>query len=269
MAEKLPVFAGSIPENYQRYLVPIIFEDYASDLAERVNAPAGAAVLELACGTGVVTRHLRSSLPDTVHLVATDLNPGMLEAAQSTLGGATGVEFQVADATDLPFEDASFDAVVCQFGVMFFPDKSRGFAEAERVLKPGGQLHISVWDSLERNSLSKLAHETMLSLSADDPIMFMALPFSYHDAGEIEETLKAAGFADITFEVQARESRADSANDVVMGLIAGSPLAAELEERSLTDQGRAAIESALISNYGDGEISAPMQAIIFSASKST
>jgi ubiquinone/menaquinone biosynthesis C-methylase UbiE len=182
--------------------------------------------------------------------------------------GTPGIEFQVADGTDLPFEDASFDAVVCQFGVMFFPDKVRGFSEAARVLRPGGQLHFSVWDSLEHNSICKLVHEATLSISPDDPITFMALPFSYCDVSDIKETLEAAGFADIAVDVQSRKSRADSTRDVVMGMVAGSPLAAEFEERGLTDQGRIAIESALISKYGEGEISAPMQAIIFSASKS-
>ncbi len=268
MAEKLPVFAGSIPENYHKYLVPLIFDGYASDLAQQVETPDGGVVLELACGTGVATKHLRSSLASTVRLVATDFNPGMLETAQSSLSDVEGIEFQVADGTDLPFEDASFDAVVCQFGVMFFPDKVRGFSEAAQVLKPGGQLHFSVWDALEHNSICKVVHEATLSLSPDDPITFMALPFSYSDVSNIEETLAAAGFADIAFDVQSRQSRADSTYDVVTGMVAGSPLAAEFEERGLTDQGRTAIESALVSNFGEGEISAPMQAIIFSASKS-
>ena len=118
--------------------MPLLFEDYAADLAQQLAVPSGGAVLELACGTGVVTKHLRSALPASTRLVATDLNPGMLETAQRMLRGVTGIEFQIADGTDLPFDDASFDAVVCQFGVMFFPDKARGFSEAARVLKPSG-----------------------------------------------------------------------------------------------------------------------------------
>lgn len=265
MAESAPVFAGSIPDNYNQYLVPLFFDGYASDLAGKVDVPGGGAVLELACGTGAVTKHLRASLPSTTRLVATDLNPGMLETAQSALSTVEGVEFQVADGTDLPFEDASFDAVVCQFGVMFFPDKAQGFSEAARVLKPGGRLYFSVWDSLEHNSLAKLAHETAMSLSPE--ISFMAMPFDYSDVSTIKATLESTGFRGMEIFVQPRESRAGSPSDAVMGIVAGSPLAAELEARNLMEQGREAVESALKSAYGDGPIAAPMQAIVFVATK--
>ena len=265
MSENAPVFAGSIPGNYHQYLVPLIFEDYAADLAKQIKVPSGGSVLELACGTGVVTKHLRGVLPASTRLVATDLNPGMLETAQRMLSAVKGIEFQIADGTDLPFDDASFDAVVCQFGVMFFPDKSRGFSEAARVLKPGGRLHFNVWDSLEYNAYGKLVHEVMLSLSPD--LTFMAMPFGYCDIRTIRAALEAAGFREIEDSIQFRDSQASSANDIVMGLVAGSPLAAELEARALTAQGREAVKSALIAKYGEGPISAPMQAVVFMAAK--
>jgi SAM-dependent methyltransferase len=267
MTEKAPVFAGSIPGNYQRYLVPLLFDGYASDLAGQVDVPSTGAVLELACGTGAATKHLRASLPNTVRLVATDLNPGMLETAQGALAEIEGIEYQVADGNDLPFEDSTFDAVVCQFGVMFFPDKALGFSEAARVLKPGGRLHFSVWDSLEHNDVCNLIHETASRLCPENPITFMAMPFGYNDVSEIKTTLEAAGFRGMDICVQPRESCANSSKDIVMGAVAGSPLAAELEERSLTEQGQTSIETALKSSYGDGAIAAPMQAIIFAASK--
>ena len=265
MAKNAPVFAGSIPTNYNEYLVPILFDGYGSALARQIEAPSGGAVLELACGTGAVTKHLRSSLSSTVRLVATDLNPGMLEAAQRALSELQGIDFQIADGTDLPFEDATFDAIACQFGVMFFPDKLRGFSEAMRVLKPGGRLHFSVWDSLEHNRYSKVVHETAMSLSRE--LTFMAIPYSYSNVGDIKATLEEAGFRGMEISVQPREMQAGSANHVVMGLVAGSPLAAELEERGLTEQGRTAVESALKSAYGGGAISAPMQAVVFAATK--
>jgi len=265
MAENAPVFAGSIPDNYNKYLVPLFFEGYATDLAEKLDVPNSGAVLELACGTGAVTKCLRSSLPRKTRLVATDLNPGMLQTAQSTLSAVEGIEFQVADGTDLPFEEASFDAVVCQFGVMFFPDKAQGFSEALRVLKPGGLLYFSVWDSLEHNSVSKVVHEAAVSLSPE--VSFMAMPFGYCDVSTIKATLESAGFRGMEISVQPRESRASSPNEVVKGLVDGSPLAAELEARNLTEQGREAVESALKSSFGDGPIEAPMQAIVFVASK--
>ena len=265
MAQSAPVFAGSIPGNYDRYLVPMLFDGYASDLAAKLDAPRDGAVLELACGTGAVTRHLRASLPGTARLVATDLNPGMLETAQVALGAVEGIEFQVADGTDLPFEDASFDAVVCQFGVMFFPDKALGFSEAARVLKPGGRLYFNVWDSLEHNDLSKLVHETAAGLSPE--ITFMAMPFGYCNVSAIKATLESAGFRGMEISVQPGETRAGTVNDAVMGIVAGSPLAAELEARNLLEQGSAAVESALRSAYGDGPVVAPMQAIVFVAAK--
>src|SRR5688572_3462352 len=131
------LFAGSIPEIYDEYLVPLIFEPYAEDLAARLISRPVANVLELAAGTGVVTRRLAAVLRGDVSIVATDLNQPMLDRAART-GTARPVDWRQADALQLPFADASFDAVICQFGVMFFPDKVRAFAEARRVLRPGG-----------------------------------------------------------------------------------------------------------------------------------
>lgn len=267
MTDKAPAFTGSIPANYQQFLVPFLFEDYAADLAARVAVPNDGAVLEVACGTGVVTRHLRTSLPATVRVVASDLNSGMLEIAKTVLDGMQGIEFETADGTDLPFDEEAFDAVICQFGAMFFPDKAQGFAEAARVLKPGGRFLFSVWDSLEHNTLMKLVHETVISLSPDNPATFIARPYSYADLTETKKTLEAVGFHGTDFFVQPRESRASSAKDVMMGLVTGGPLAAELEQRGLTERGQKAVEAALRTTYGNGHINAPMQAIVVAASK--
>ncbi len=265
MADSTPVFAGSIPANYDRYLVPILFEAYARDIANRIDIPNEGRVLELACGTGAVTKQLRASLANTVHIVSTDLNPGMLEVAQEALSAEAAIEFKVADGTDLPFEDASFDAVVCQFGVMFFPDKFQGFAEAARVLRPGGRLYFSVWDTIEHNGFSKLVHETAISVSPK--ITFMAMPFSFNDVSYIKTSLESAGFCAMEFSVQPRECRSDNINDAVTGVVAGSPLAAEFEAGNLMEEGRKAMESAFRSKYGDGPILDTMQAIVIEAAK--
>jgi SAM-dependent methyltransferase len=198
-------------------------------------------------------------------LVATDFNPGMLEIAQDQLSAVDGIEFQVADGTDLPFEDASFDAIVCQFGIMFFPDKAQGYAEAMRVLRPGGRLYFSVWDTLEHNIISKLTHETAMALSSD--ITFMAMPFSYNDISIIKASLELAGFGGMDIAVQPRESQADNVNDIVMGIVAGSPLAAEFESRGRFEEGCEAVAAALTAGFGDGPITIPMQAIVFAATK--
>ena len=145
------VFAGSIPKFYEDYLVPLIFEPYATDLVNRLRTRTLSRVLEIAAGTGVVTRALASALPESTSIVATDLNQAMLDQA-SAVGTKRYVQWRQADAMQLPFQDAMFDAVVCQFGVMFFPEKSKAFAEAHRVLKPGGILIFNVWDRIEETN---------------------------------------------------------------------------------------------------------------------
>jgi ubiquinone/menaquinone biosynthesis C-methylase UbiE len=152
MFEQSARFTGDIPTNYDRGMGPHLFVDYAADLARRVAAARPLRVLEIAAGTGIVTRLLRDILPVTADLVASDLNPPMLDVARQKFRAGERIEFQPADANALPFPDGAFDAVVCQFGVMFFPDKLRAFAEAFRVLKPGGRFLFSVWDASRRMS---------------------------------------------------------------------------------------------------------------------
>ena len=166
-------FAGSLPAFYQQYLVPLIFEPYAADLAQRLARRPLRRVLEIAAGTGVVTRHLASTLPDTVTIVATDLNQAMLDQAATT-GTSRPVEWRQADASQLPFPDQSFDAVVCQFGVMFFPDKPRAYAEARRVLRPGGVFLFNVWDRIEHNEFADVVTAELARRYPDDPPRFLA-----------------------------------------------------------------------------------------------
>ena len=147
------IFAGSIPKLYDELLVPLIFEPYADDIASRLASRKVSRVLEIAAGTGVVTRRLASALPADVAIVATDLNRPMLDMA-AEVGTTRPVEWREADAMQLPFADGEFDAVVCQFGVMFFPDKAKAFSEARRVLKPGGTFLFNVWDRIEENEFA-------------------------------------------------------------------------------------------------------------------
>lgn len=263
-----PSFAGSIPENYERYLVPLIFEDYADDLTARAEALAPAAILETACGTGVVTRRLAEALPGAA-ITATDLNGAMLSVARAA-AAAEGVAYDEADATDLPFADESFDAVLCQFGVMFYPDKAKGYREAARVLKPGGTYLFNVWDSLRRNNFAGLAHQIAADRFPDDPPAFLDLPFGYYDLIAITRELQSAGFGEIEIAVLPRESRAPQARDVALAYGAGSPLAAQLAERG--NEAHAgyldALEAAVADACGcTGPVAAPMQAITFTAHK--
>src|SRR6266576_87304 len=207
-------FVGSIPENYDRYLGPVLFEPYAADLVARLDVPANASVLEIACGTGIVTRRLRDRLPPGVKIVATDLNEAMMKYAAQKFGSEDKIEWKPADATDLPFADQSFDAIVCQFGVMFFPDKERAAREAYRVLKPGGVFLFNVWDAIEENDLPHIAHTIISKFFDDNPPNFYEIPFSFHDADKIELLLAQAGFRHIECSIVSKTAKAASAREV-------------------------------------------------------
>lgn len=191
MPEASAAFVGSVPENYERYLGPLLFEPYADNLVARL--PKQKSVLETACGTGIVTQRLAAPLPEGATLIATDLNEGMLAFARQKLGAETRVNWEVADARNLPFDREMFDSVVCQFGMIFVPEKNVAIAEAHRVLKPGGKFFFNVWDSLSRNDLTRVAHEAILSFFPDEPPRFFEIPFGFYDGEEIRRLLQAAG----------------------------------------------------------------------------
>ncbi len=226
------VFAGSIPKLYEAYFVPLIFEPYAADLATRLAARPVARVLEIAAGTGVVTRKLASALPDSVSIVATDLNPAMLDQARE-VGTARAVEWRQADALQLPFGDATFDAVVCQFGAMFFPDRPKAFSEARRVLRPGGVFMFSVWDRIEDNEFADVVTQALEALFPDDPPRFLArTPHGHHDLVPIERDLKAGGFdSPPHVSTVAARSRATSPRIPAIAYCQGTPLRGEIEAR--------------------------------------
>jgi ubiquinone/menaquinone biosynthesis C-methylase UbiE len=267
MDNKNAHFAGSIPAAYDRYLGPVLFQQYAEDIAARLKLDANASVLEVACGTGILTRVLRDRLPVGTRLVATDLNEPMFQDAARKFGKEEAVEWRQADASSLPFDDRSFDAVVCQFGMMFVPDKALAAREARRVLKPGGIFLFNVWDSLEHNPLGQIAHETIVSFFEKDPPMFYQTPFGYHDHAEITRLLEEAGFREVQIEVVARESGASRPEDAAQGLVHGNPVAVAISERdpSLLPVITNAIADALKKRFGENELRAPMQAIVAEA----
>jgi ubiquinone/menaquinone biosynthesis C-methylase UbiE len=188
-------FRGNIPEHYDSGLGPVVFVDYATDIATRTAAYGPVRVLETAAGTGIVTRKLRDLLPPGVHVTATDLNAPMLEVARTKFKSGEKVEFRPADAAALPFSDGSFDAVVCQFGVMFFPQKDASYREVYRVLASGGRYLFSVWDSHQHNPFGRIAHEITARFFPADPPQFYTVPFSYYQIDPIKESsLISAGF---------------------------------------------------------------------------
>jgi len=201
MADSASAFSGDIPRNYDRDLGPIIFAGYAADMAQRVASGGAQTVLETASGSGIVTRALRDVLPAAAHLTATDLNADMLDIARAKFRADERVELQPADAAALPFPDGSFDTVVCQFGVMFFPDKDQGYKEVHRVLTPGGRFLFSVWDAHRHNAYGRIVHETIGRFFPANPPSFFAVPFGYHLIDPIKESLLTAGFEKIVASV--------------------------------------------------------------------
>ena len=257
------VFAGSIPKLYETLLVPLIFQPYADDLAARVAASAPQRVLEVAAGTGVVTRRMAALLPEGTSIVATDLNQAMLDQA-AVVGTARPVQWQQADAMQLPFADESFDAVVCQFGVMFFPDKGKAFAEARRVLAPGGSFFFNAWDRIAENEFADTVMTALQSVFPDDPPRFMArVPHGYHELATIAEDLKRGGFdaAPEMATVSAR-SRAASARMAAVAYCQGTPWRNEIEARDKTKLETATdvSERVLAARFGDGPVDGKIQA---------
>jgi len=255
------VFAGSIPQLYEQYLVPLIFEPYAVDLAQRLRPRALTRVLEVAAGTGVVTRALATALPKSVAIVATDLNQAMLDKA-AAVGTARPVEWRQADAMKLPFEDASFDAVVCQFGVMFFPDKPKAFAEARRVLKPGGLYLFNVWDRIEDNEFADVVGQALARVFPADPPRFMArTPHGHHDCDAIRRDLAAGGFrAAPRIDTVAARSRADSPRIPAVAYCQGTPWRSEIEARGSLATATDAAEAALAERFGKAAVDGKIQA---------
>jgi ubiquinone/menaquinone biosynthesis C-methylase UbiE len=228
-------FSGSIPEIYNRLLVPLIFEDYARDLAQRVEKLRPRTILEIAAVTGVVTRAIASRLPGGVRLVATDLNQPMLDYAKAKHSESGQVEWRQADALNLPFADDTFDVAVCQFGAMFFPDKVRAYSEARRVLSAGGHVIFNVWDRISENDFADTITEALAERFPADPPRFLArTPHGYHDAQQIRAHIQEAGFVKCSVETVSHISRATSADHAARGYCQGTPLRAEIEARHRT-----------------------------------
>jgi ubiquinone/menaquinone biosynthesis C-methylase UbiE len=258
-------FSGSVAQFYERYMVPLIFEPYAVDLARRVAQAAPGRVLELAAGTGVVTRQLAVMLPASSGIVATDLNPAMIEEA-ARIGTVRPVEWRQADAMKLPFGDAEFDAVACQFGVMFFPDRPHAYAEARRVLRPGGLFAFNAWGAIAENEFADAVTDALATVFPQDPPRFMArTPHGYHDAARIAQDLAAAGFIRTpAIETVAFTSRAVSPHVAALAYCQGTPLRGEIEARDPSGLERAtqAAEAELARRFGPGPIEGRIEALV-------
>jgi ubiquinone/menaquinone biosynthesis C-methylase UbiE len=264
------VFAGSIPQLYERYLVPLIFECYARDLAARVARRQPARVLEIAAGTGVVTRQLANLLPPNASIVATDLNQPMLDQA-AAVGTARPIEWRLADAMQLPFADQAFDVVVCQFAVMFFPDKTKAFSEARRMLRAGGVFLFNVWDRIEQNEFAEAVTQALQGMFPEDPPRFLArIPHGYHDRSVIAEDLARVGFgAPLESTTLVQRSRADSPRIPALAYCQGTPLRTEIEARGPSRLAEATelATAAIAKRFGSGAVDGKIQAHIISVER--
>ncbi len=267
MPPVLPSFSGSVPDQYERHFGPLMFEPYALDLAARVQSRAIESALEVACGTGRVTRHLRRVLPAAARLVATDINPGMMAVGQRTLAGEA-IDWQVADAQALPFPDASFDLVVCQFGLMFVPNKAQACREAFRVLRPGGRFLFNTWDRVEHNPAAQLSND-LITTYFPAPPPFFSIPFSMHDEGMLRGLLQDAGFKNPTASSVKKEGRSESALSAAIGFVEGNPIAMTLRERdpALIPKIRESVQYALADRFGDQPLISPLQAWVCEGQK--
>ena len=257
-------FVGSIPEHYDAGLGPIIFVDAAADMARRATALKPGRVLETAAGTGIVTRALRNGLPQACAITATDLNPPMLDVARAKFAAGENVTFATADAMALPFADGSFDLVVCQFGVMFFPDKDLGYREVRRVLTAGGHYLFNVWDGHRNNPYGRIAHEVIGQFFPNDPPQFLRVPFSY-PFEPIKDSLVAAGFSDISASVLRIEKALAEPERLARGIIFGNPMIDQIKLRGGIDPETiaAALTTAFVKEFTTGTM--PLQGLVFSA----
>ena len=264
------VFAGSVPEIYDRLLVPLIFEPYATDLAGRIAAGKPHDVLETAAGTGVLTRALAARLSPDVRITATDLNQPMLDKATARQSDPRRVTWRQADALALPFPDRSFDVVACQFGVMFFPDKVQGYREARRVLRPDGTFWFAVWDEIATSEFADVVTETLAAMFPQDPPRFMArTPHGYCDTDLIRKQLNEAGFSNVSIEAIDHRSKAPSPREPAVAYCQGTPLRNEIEARdkSRLEEATKKCAEAIDRRFGSGAVDGRIRAFIISAGR--
>jgi SAM-dependent methyltransferase len=268
MATSDKVFAGSIPKFYDTLMVPLIFEAYAADLAQLVATLSPNSVLETAAGSGAVTRLLAPQLAHDARYLVTDLNRPMLDYAASRQEADSRLTWQQADALALPFDDATFDVVCCQFGAMFFPDRVAGYAEARRVLRTGGRFVFSVWDRIEENAFADDVTNAVAELFPHDPPRFLArTPHGYHDVAQIRDDLGCAGFSDIAITTHEKLSHAPSARDAAIAYCHGTLLRNEIEARdvSLLAHATDLATQAIASRHGAGPVAGKIQAHVIVA----
>ena len=258
-------FVGDIPSHYDTGLGPNVFFDFADRLTKRCTDIAASDVVEIAAGTGILSRRLRDNLSPEARLVVTDLNPPMLDIAKVKFSNTENVEFTVADAMNLPFEDSEFDLMVCQFGVMFFPDKPASYREAARVLRSGGYYIFNVWGAMSENPFSQMAYDVSAKFFPEDPPGFYKVPFHYGDPADVKNDLAAAGWHDVEHETIQLRRTIDDPEAFATAIVYGNPLIDEIRERGGVDPDTVAgaMLDALHSTFGPAPLVMPLVATTF------
>lgn len=269
MTDETSLFTGDFPENYDKYLGPLLFEPYAIDMINRINTINAESVLEIACGTGRVTRHLINHFPDNVSITASDISIEMLEIAKRNVSPKNNLEFLVADAHELPFESNSFDLIICQFGAMFFQDKQKAFSEFYRVLRNGGILIFSTWDKLENNPVINTAHSIVDNFFNYDPPAFYKIPFSMHDENEHMSLMLNADFQNTEVMKVKKEFLSKSSDDVIKGFLSGNPILNEIREidPDAPDKIKIHLEKEISLRFGSKPVVSELNAIVCKAEK--
>jgi ubiquinone/menaquinone biosynthesis C-methylase UbiE len=267
MTDQDASFSGSIPANYDAWLGPMFFEPYAEDLARRCRRLHAAATLEIAAGTGILTKHLQQRLRKDAHLVVTDISATMLELGKARVGFDERIEWRIADATALPFDDNTFDAVVGQFGLMFFADKVGALREVRRVVKDGGTVLLNTWASLADNPIARIAHDEVASFFHTNPPSFFSLPYGLHDQTAVKQMFSDAGFESVDCDVVDYTATSASAQGAAKGLVFGTPLFTQIQDRGTADPTAImhAVATRLAEAGGAQPMRLPMRALVFTA----
>lgn len=262
-------FSGNIPANYDNYLGPLFFEPFALEVAARLGPLQPAALLEIACGTGRVTRHLPKNLPAGADIVATDINPEMLAYARKMMPEGNSIIWDIADAVSLPYRNESFDCILSQFGVMFYSDRPQAYSDALRTLKPGGTFVFTVWDALQFNPAARMADSTLAHFFPVDTPAFFKIPFSYNEDHLIRYELALAGFKDIRVERLPLTGYSDTAENAAKGLLEGTPAHTAIvgRDEALLPLIQAELARELTAAFGATNLRVPLQAVLVIARK--